>query len=458
MDVSQTMTGFATYEQAVRYLFDRTDYERLARVRHHSASYTLDRMRRLCEELGRPDRAFVSAHVAGTKGKGSVTTMTAHLLAGAGLRAGLYTSPHLADIRERIALLPPGGARCEPISPDAFVAVMGRMLPAIERLASGEHPTFFELMTAMAFEYFASARVDVAALEVGLGGRLDATNVVTPRVCAITSIGMDHTQVLGETIEQIAAEKAGIIKPGVPVVSAPQPASVERIIRETANRLGSPVRFVGREIITKARLVNHRWPRRWEVTVRTPGRTFEPMICPLLGRHQSDNLAVALGLVDQLIESGVPVNLAGLAAGLAQTAWPGRLEVRGRRPWVVLDGAHTVESMQAVLATLPETFNYRRLIVVAGCLGDKDLAGLMGQLANGSAAVVLTRSDHPQAADPADLADLLGIRAPHVARHIEPDAAAAVDLACRLASPDDLVLVTGSIYLVGLVTKLLDRV
>ena len=485
----QTETQFAGYEQALRYVLSLTDYERAARLRHHAASYDLTRMRRLCAELGNPQDALPAIHVAGTKGKGSVTTMAAYLLAGGGLRVGFYTSPHLVDIRERISVVEPAAdsrpvaGRC--VSQEEFVVTLNRMRPVLERFAGGvkrghkpfspagesiardpffsaDHPTFFELMTALAFSYFAALPADVAALEVGLGGRLDATNVVTPaaaalRACAITSIGLDHTAILGETVELIAAEKAGIIKPGVPVISSPQSPGVERVIRAIAAERGSPAWFVGKEIQLHGRQINGRWPRRWEIAVRTPARTLGPMMCPLLGRHQATNLAVALGLVDRLIDSGVRVDVSRLATGLERTIWPGRLEVRSRRPWFVLDGAHTVESLCAVLTTLPETFNYRRLIVVVGCMADKDLPGMMGQLANFASEVVLTRSDHPHSADPAELADRLSLAGPMIPRHVEPDGGAAVALALRIAGPDDLVLVTGSMYLVGLVERLAGR-
>jgi dihydrofolate synthase/folylpolyglutamate synthase len=454
----QTPAQFTSYEQALHYVLSLTDYERAARLRHHSASYDLSRMGRLCAELGNPQGRVPAIHVAGTKGKGSVTTMAAYLLAGGGLRVGVYTSPHLVDVRERISVVAaapdsatqPVAGQC--ISQDDFVAAMNRMRPALDQFPRADHPTFFELMTALAFTHFAAAPADISALEVGLGGRLDATNVATPLACAITSIGLDHTAVLGETLELIAAEKAGIIKPGVPAISSPQPAAVERVIRGIAAARNAPVWFVGKEIQLSARMVNHRWPRRWELTVRTPARTLGPMLCPLLGRHQATNLAVALGLVDRVIESGLRVDVSRLAAGLERTVWPGRLEVRGRRPWFVLDGAHTVESLRAVLTTLPETFNYRRLIVVVGCMADKDLPGMMGQLANCASEVVLTRSDHPHSATPADLAEHLSLAGPMIPRHVQPSAADAVALALRLAGPEDLVLVTGSLYLVGLVS------
>ncbi|MCG3178109.1 MAG: Folylpolyglutamate synthase [Phycisphaerae bacterium] len=448
-------TAFETYAQALDYLFTRTDYERMARVRHHAGSYDLGRMQRLCDALGRPQDNFASVHVAGTIAKGSVAAMTAYLAAGGGKRVGLYISPHLVDIRERIVLLERRGGRVveEPISEAAFVAAMNRVAPALDRLAD-DPPTFFELMTAVAFVALDAMGVDLAVLEVGLGGRLDATNVVTPRAAAITPIGMDHMRQLGNTIESIAGEKAAIIKPGVPAVSAPQRPAAGQVIARFAREQMAPLLTVGREISLSTQPTGGAGPRRWRAKVATPSRTFDEFIVPLLGRHQAVSAAVALGLVDQLLEGGWSMDLPGAMAGLEQARWPGRLDLRGRRPWIVLDGAHTVEALRAVLRALPETFDYRRLIVVAGCLADKDRRGLMGALANAADIVVATQSDHPHRADPASLLELLAILGPSVRRYLSLSAPMAMDMALNLAGPNDMVLVTGSLYLVGLVMKL----
>lgn len=463
--MTQSAPTLETYAQALDYLFSHTDYERMARVRYHGESWDLSRMRRLCELLDQPQDAFPSIHLAGTKGKGSTAAMVATMLAASGHKVGLYTSPHLVDLRERIVVLSAetgeGGpvVKRQMISEDAFTQCMRRVVPAIERMAveggaGGGVPSFFEIVTAVAFLHFAADGEDSAVLEVGLGGRLDATNVVTPRVCAISPIGIDHQLQLGNTLGEIAAEKAGIIKPGVPVVSAPQHPEAEAVVRRIAREKLAPLRVVGTDLRVSVHQDDRRPPRRWHVQVTGPTRKWDPVAVPLLGRHQAVNTALALGVIGQLQEAGWQIDADAARTGLAQTCWPGRIDLRGRRPWVVLDGAHTIESMRAVIRTLPETFDYDRLITVFSCLSDKDQRGLIGQVVGASRFVVLTRSDHPHAADPQDLARLLGMMGPTVAGRIVPDAADAMDAAMAEARPGDLVLVVGSIYLVGLMEKL----
>ncbi len=453
-----TAVAIDDYAGARDYLVRHTDYERMARVRYHDRDFDLSRIQRLCELLGNPQDAVASVHLAGTKGKGSTAAMTAAMLAGAGQKVGLYTSPHLVDLRERIVTLSAGEdgrLRRETISEDAFTEAMRDVAPAAERMRDGgDPPSFFEIVTAMAFVHFAAAEVGVAVLEVGLGGRLDATNVVTPRAASISPIGIDHTLQLGRTLAEIAAEKAGIIKPGVPVVCAPQRPEAMAVIRRIAEERMAPLHVVGRDIRVSAVKQTGRPPRRWRVSIRMGDAELGPVAVPLLGRHQATNAAAAMALGRLVGQSVFRMDIDAGLRGLEQTEWPGRADLRGQRPWIVLDGAHTPDSLRTVLRSLPETLDYEKLVAVFGCLDDKDKPGLLGQLGYTARAAVLTRSDHPHSADPVELASLLGTLGPTTQRHIAADAAGAMDTALRLANPNDLVLVTGSLYLVGLVMKL----
>jgi dihydrofolate synthase/folylpolyglutamate synthase len=403
---------FASFAAVERFLNATTDYERQA-ARYDRSTYDLDRMRRLVEALGRPDRAFRSLHVAGTKGKGSVCHMAEAMLREAGYRTGLYTSPHLVHMRERIRL---DGV---PVSERELVRAMNRMERALRRL----RPTYFEILTAAAFVVFAAHRVGYAVIEVGLGGRLDATNVITPVACAITTIGYDHQDKLGRTLGEIAREKAGILKPGIPSVSSPQrPAAMREILRKS------------RPLV----------PR---IQVFGAGRVIKFMAegigrctLPAPGVHQAVNAGTAIALVRA---SGADVTPAALRRALARVRLPGRIEVVGRRPWVVVDCAHNPLSARALADGIRRWPPGRRTILVFGASADKDVRGMMRAL-GGADLAVFTRAASPRAADPRALARLWG-RPALVAGTV----AGALETARALARPDDRVVVAGSFYVAG---------
>jgi dihydrofolate synthase/folylpolyglutamate synthase len=430
---------FHTCDQALAYLYHFTDYERVVKPRAVATSiFGLARMNQLLDFLGHPEQQLRVVHIAGTKGKGSTAVMTAAILQRAGARVGLYTSPHVECVRERIMV-----DRAW-IPEERLAAHVNRMHPYLaESLKTHEKytPTFFEIFTAAAFLDFAAEGVDYAVLEVGLGGRLDATNVVVPLVCGITHVSFDHTDKLGETLTLIAGEKAGILKPGVPVVVAPQEPAALGAIQARAEALDAPIRLVGRDIAVV--------DRGDHFAVYTPRRRYPRLHVPLVGRHQRINAAVAVGLAEEALAAR-SIRLSGplVREGLAAVRWRARIETVAERPTVVVDAAHNVASVRVLLATLAAEFTFQRLVFVVGVSGDKDIDGMLRELLPRAAAIVLTRSASPRACPPEDL--LHRVRAlsdiEAVACETPQDALAA---ARARAGPDDLVCVTGSFYLAG---------
>jgi dihydrofolate synthase/folylpolyglutamate synthase len=409
---------FGTYAQALAHLNAFTDYERMA-ARYSPRTYNLRRMRRLVAALGHPERSFRSLHIAGTKGKGSVAHMAEAILREAGYRTGLYTSPHLVDMRERIRV------EGEPVSRRDFVWAMNRMGPHLRRL----RPTYFETMTAAAFLLFARRRVDYAVVEVGLGGRLDATNVIHPAACALTTVDYDHMDKLGRTLGAIAREKAGIVKPGVPVVSSPQrPAALREILKRAR-----PFRPSVRDLRRSGTVV--------EFTVQGAGGRAYRCRLNALGDHQAVNAATAVALVEA---SGAAAAPGTVRRALGRLRLPGRVEVVGRRPWVVVDAAHNPVAARALAEAL-RALPRRRLVLVFGASADKDFRSMLRALAPGADAAVVTRARSPRAADPEELARHAG----SVPAVVAPDVGRAISVARALARPSDAIVVTGSFYVAG---------
>nr|MBO2478297.1 bifunctional folylpolyglutamate synthase/dihydrofolate synthase [Bacillota bacterium] len=403
----------------------------------------LARIRFLLERLGNPQRAYPAVHVAGTNGKGSTSAMIASVLQAAGYRTGLFTSPHLVRYNERIRV---DGA---PIADEDLEALLGRLREEAERAAADPNvgqPTEFEVGTAAALTYFAQAAVDVAVVEVGLGGRLDATNAVEPVVSVITPIGLDHTRVLGNTLAEIAAEKAGIIKPGVPVVCALQAPEARDVIAAKAKELGAPLYLAGRDFegrLLSAGQEGTRFAVRWR------DRWLEGLQVPLLGPHQAGNGAVAVAAVQLLSEAGFPVSEDALRRGLAAVRWPGRMELYPGKPALLFDGAHNAEGAQVLAEGIRALFPGQRPVFVLGMLDEKPIDAMLRILLPLGQAAVFTaaRVGRGTPADPGDLARRAQGLVPSVG--VERDPLAAVELARRWAGPDGLVCVSGSLYLVG---------
>ena len=446
------------YSQALAFLYDRVNFEHRS---PNPSDLKLDRMLALLRRLGDPHRRLRVIHIAGSKGKGSASAMLAGILQQAGYQTGLFTSPHLGRIEERIQVAG------QPITPEDLTGLVEELAPAVRdfdrRLPEGKRPTFFELITALGFLAFIRRRVDVAVLEVGLGGRFDSTNVVPhPLVCVITSISFDHTQQLGTTLASIAREKAGIVKPGSPVVSGatdPEPlaiiAEVCRQRRTSLDELGRDFHFSYEPGLVKATTLVAP-----QVQVATRRRSWPAMRLGLLGRHQAANAAVVVATVERLRERGLVIPEEAVAKGLADVAWPARLQVVGRSPLVVLDCAHNVALARAVVETLRESFplpaDGRRLLVFAGS-GDKDLEGIFRVLAPAFDRIYLTRfTNSPRGVPPEHLSEFLR-RVAEVPQEIHATPPAAWRAARSAAGPNDLICVTGSVFLAGELRPLVLR-
>lgn len=439
---------YMKYTDAIDFFLSRTDYERWPGY-NYASRFDLRRMELLLERLGDPHRSSRSVHIAGSKGKGSTAAMITAALRAAGYKTGLYTSPHLVTLRERISI------DGKPILKRELAEVAEILRPHAEAIdhdcTYGELSTF-ELLTAAAFLHFQRKGVDFQVLEVGLGGRLDATNVVTPEVCVITSISLDHQEVLGDTVAQIAAEKAGIIKAGIPVVTSPQTEEAAAVIREVCREKGVDLIMVGSDV-TWQRLENNLAGQSIEVTsrgIRSNGTTYRITI-PLLGEHQVQNAATAVAALELL-----GVSRESIEVGLAKTSWPGRLQVLRRRPLLIVDGAHTAESARKLKEALMNYFHFNRILFILGTSADKDMKSIIAELAPLASVVVATRSRHPRATDPGVVAAEVakwGLRA-----EVTENVAQALEKARGMAGNHDLICATGSLFLVGEVIEHVNNV
>ena len=419
-----------------------TNYERMTRVGYNSTNFNLARMGRLLAGLGNPHRKLRCVHIAGSKGKGSTATMLASMLAKCGQTVGLFTSPHLIDVRERIQV------NGEMIPEADMTRGMGRIAPVVKRLAKDE-PTYFEILTALALLYFVERKVDIAVVEVGLGGRLDSTNVLKPEVCAITSISYDHVEQLGHTLAKIAEEKAGIFKPGVPAVSAPQPAEVSQALQRVATRVRAPLRFTGHDIEFSYRFESSRpiGPHTC-VSLTTDNSRFEHLPVPLLGDHQAINCGLALSVMAILKERGFQLDEQQAIEGLAKARLPGRMEMIHDDPRILVDGAHNAASVMALVRAIGQNIPYDSMVVIFGCRADKDIAGMLKHIQLGADKVIFTDGGAPRSADPVDLAAEYSERCGKMAQ-VAPRLEDALDIAERAVTREDVICITGSFYLVG---------
>jgi dihydrofolate synthase / folylpolyglutamate synthase len=439
-----------SYAEAVRYLLALGS--ELAAPRQPALSgapgaraqkFDLLNIETLAGHLGHPERRYPSAHVAGTNGKGSTAAMLDAILRAAGFRTGLYTSPHLERINERIRL---DGAE---IPDDEFAASFARVHALIETLlASGAlraHPTYFECLTAMAFEFYARQAVDFAVFEVGMGGRLDATNLLVPEIAVLTQIDFDHENYLGASIEQIAAEKAGIIKPDGWVVSAVERPEARAVVARRAQELGARLIDVSGayELVPAGALDGC---CRATAVERDSGARIE-LAPPLPGRYQLRNALAAAAAARALARRGFAIHDDAIARGIARVVWPGRLERFARRPIVYLDGAHNPAGAREIVAFWEEQFVGRRILLVYGAMRDKAVDEIAGLLFPRAAVVILTEPRQPRALSVGVLAALAG----HLAERLEfqPDPEQALRRALELAAPEDVVFISGSLYLVG---------
>ena len=417
-----------SYTETLDYIFN---------LRGGEIDLKLERVARALELFGHPERSYPSFHIAGTNGKGSTAAMLHRMLSAAGYRAALYTSPHVASFTERMRV------GDEEISPDEVV----ELAETIKRrtAAAGVPLTFFEFVTVMAFVYFARRKIDLAVIEVGLGGRLDATNLITPRVALITTISKDHEAYLGADLLSIAREKGGILKPGVPLAGGAFAPEITRLFEETARANGAPAYFLGRD---------------FSVTVQNDGRfgysglrwKWRDLSVALAGRHQKNNAALALAALE-IAAAEFPVSEAAARAGLATVFWPGRLERILARPAVILDGAHNGEGVRALAAEMRAELGAKKARVIFAAMADKDWPLMLRELAAVASEIVLTRVAVERSADPAAMAAAEATGGVPVT--VAGSAPEAVRRAVEEAAPDEVILVAGSLYLLGEVRPML---
>ncbi len=432
------------FDRTIDYLYSFINLEHKRLDRYQASKLDPTRIGRFLALMASPQQQFPSIHIAGTKGKGSVAALCAAALRMAGLKVGLYTSPHIQDFRERIRILTPEDADGR-IPEAAFVHIVNQQIrPAVAQIPD---VTWFEILTAVAFYHFAAERVDVAVVEVGLGGRLDATNVVTPLVSVITSLSLDHTYFLGNTLTQIAYEKGGIIKPGVPVVTAVQPAEALTRLQEIAAGCHAPLTQIGRDYTY---ICHAHGPWGNEITVqRADGRTYEVHV-PLAGEHQQLNAAVALAAL-HIVQPYFPtLTDTAVAQGMAQATWRGRLEIihqAADTPTLLVDCAHNVDSAIKLAHALTHEYRYGRLFLIFAISADKDAHGMIAELFPIADEVIITVSTHPRALPLAEL--VAQATQEGFAFSQAPDVQTAVAHAWCAANPQDLICVTGSIFIVG---------
>ncbi|MDX2118598.1 MAG: folylpolyglutamate synthase/dihydrofolate synthase family protein [Planctomycetota bacterium] len=447
-------TRIETYEQALAFLDTRTNVERTRPSKVDPRVWKLDRMRALVDALGNPQRAVKFVHIAGSKGKGSTCEMVASCLSACGYATGLYTSPHLVDLRERIRI------GREMISKSAFaehIAKVASVLPGVEK-KFGE-VTFFECVTAVALCHFASEAVDVAVMEVGLGGRLDSTNIIDPEVCGITSIQLEHKEILGDTVEKIAREKAGIMKPGVTCLTVPQKPGVIEVFKEVAAASGAELRVLGEN--GSGIDFSHRFEASPEigphikVNLSTSRSNFEHLPVPLRGEHQAFNCGLALAILDKLKDRGFEIREREVAKGLAGTPNHGRMEVIATLPRVVVDGAHNPESVHGLMRAIGAHMKYDSMVVIFGCAADKDVPGMLAKVALGADKIIFTKATgHARGVEPRELQRRFA-EVSHKMAQIAPSVKDAIVMASHAVTRDDLICVTGSFYLAGEAKKLL---
>ncbi len=423
------------YQEALDYLLRFADYERLPRS---GIVWDIKRIERLLARVGNPHYAARAVHVAGTKGKGSTAAMIASVLTQAGYRTGLYTSPHLLSFTERIRV---NGVN---ISEADWAGLTDFIRPHVEAenaLGDLGELTTFEIMTAMAFVHFGNVKADYQVIEVGLGGRIDATSVVRPRVCVITSISYDHTDVLGNTLTSIAGEKAGIIKPGAIAVSAPQFPEAMAVLERVCKEKGVRLIKVGTDVTWERGEFNEEGQ-----SFQLKGMNHDYFIkIPLPGEHQVENAAVAVAAIEALGDKKMTPE--SITAGLAKLHWPGRLQILRREPRVVVDGAHNAYSMKRLGEALRVYFKYDRLTLVLGFGGDKDVTGMVAEAAKMADDIILVASRHPKAVKTPALVEEFQKHGmtPRVAENV----AAAVKLALAGAGKNDLIVAAGSVFVIA---------
>lgn len=438
-----------TYNEALQYLESFINYEKINSYNYKS-SLKLERMNRFAALLGDPQKYTRSVHIAGTKGKGSTAVFVYSILKSAGFKAGLYTSPHLIDFRERIRI------NDELISEEDLSAILEKIKNVVESHMKDDRPSFFEVYTAIAYMYFKEKKCDIAVYEVGLGGRLDATNIIEPLVCAITPLSYEHTDKLGCTLKEIATEKCGIIKSGSICVSAPQEDEALGVIKNTCGERNTRLILVGKDISFKEMLSSEDWEG---FNVSGLSREYSNLRTRLIGSHQMINAATAIGVIEALKIRGVKISDEAVNMGIESARWCGRLEVVSKNPKIVFDGAQNRASSAALARTVKKIFKYRKLILVLGVSMDKDVKGIAEELIPLSDHVILTMSSiKARAMDTKKIKEAVE----SVDKKLESlsttfSVGQALKKALSKATNTDLILVTGSLFVVADAAKVLTQ-
>lgn len=447
------------YQQALDYIYSHIDYSIERSYRYAPDVFDLDRVKRLLHALGDPHEKYDCIHVAGTKGKGSVSAMIESVLHASGYRTGLYTSPHLQRFTERIRI------HDREIAEESVADLVDEVKPHVARIPE---LTTYEIITALGFLYFAQENVDCAVFEVGLGGRLDATNIITPIAAVITSLSYDHMHLLGESLSDIAREKAGIIKRGVPVISAPQQSEAQHVVEEIAASMQAPLVLMGRDWLFSPG--NHTldgqslyvWSSEeqplMDAYVESAGEEeWAPprYFIPLLGYHQVVNAAVAYATLQATKTRGLKIPEPAIRQGFMDVSWRGRFEILARDPIVVVDSAHNRDSALKLRIALDDYFPGQPVTLIFGASADKDIAGMFSELLPRVSRLILTQAKHPRAADPEELADLAHSRG--VGVEVIVPVSEAVKTALIGARPEEVILAAGSLFIAGEVLAAWDE-
>ncbi len=439
----KSKSAFRSYQKAIDYLFERTDYEKEENLRYNVTTFSLDRMKKLLSLLGDPHDKIPTVHIAGTKGKGSTATMLARMLEANDYKVGLYTSPHVQHLHERITI------NSEMINDAEMRGLLNRVYAPVEKLSKTDPPTFFEIMTAMAFMHFVDKSVDIAVIETGLGGRLDSTNVIRPEVVGITSLSIDHQLQLGETIDSIAMEKAGVLKPGVPAITVQQDPAAMQVLKLQASTIKAPLSVTGGDIDFSHRFETSReHGPHTRVCLTTPTSKFEHLRVPLHGKHQAINCGLALAMLDKLKTLGYQIDNNKISEGLDKVTLPGRMEMICNDPRIMIDAAHNAASIRALIHAIGQNIPYDSMVVIFGCNSDKDVDGMLRELQYGADKVIFTRSNSAKAVSPIDLSDMYTEMCGKMCQYA-PSLGQALQLANSAVTKEDLICITGSFYLIG---------
>lgn len=428
----------AAYQSTLDYLYSFVDYSLTRSLRYSPEKFDLGRMEQLTAALGSPHKQYPVIHVAGTKGKGSTCAMISGILQAAGYKVGLYTSPHLVDYTERIQI------NRQPVSHERLVVLVDQIKPEAAKI---DRLTTFELTTAAAFLYFAQEKVDIAVIEVGLGGRLDATNIVDPLISVITSLSMDHMNILGDTLEKIAAEKGGIIKPGRPVIVAHQKLEAAAVLKGIAEERHSSILFTDnmyRAIVTRHNLHGQQFELSGLAENNGKNRILRFSL-PLIGEHQVQNAVTAYAVIHSLEKLGHAVDDVSIYQGFAEVYWPGRFEILQHEPLVVIDSAHNLDSAEKLAQTLRDYLANRPVDLIFGASEDKDVIGMLTALKPVIDRVIVTQSVHPRSYDAAQLsgvAEKLGLPV-----QVDADLQTALEKGLARLPKNGVLLITGSIFI-----------